>query len=62
MSDASTSQPTGGSTPTSPVSPLEGRLILLGVTLVTGLVSIYFFRWSEHRAREKGLIDMTTHY
>jgi ABC-2 type transport system permease protein len=37
-------------------------LILLGVTLLTGFVSIYFFRWSEHRAREKGLIDMTTHY
>ncbi len=37
-------------------------LILLGVTLITGLVSIYFFRWSEHKAREKGLIDMTTHY
>jgi ABC-2 type transport system permease protein len=37
-------------------------LILLGVTLVTGFVSVYFFRWSEHRAREKGLIDMTTHY
>jgi len=37
-------------------------LILLGVTLATGFVSIYFFRWSEHRAREKGLIDMTTHY
>ncbi len=37
-------------------------LILVGVTLLTGLVSIYFFRWSEHRAREKGLIDMTTHY
>jgi ABC-2 type transport system permease protein len=37
-------------------------LILLGVTLVTGVVSIYFFRWSEHQAREKGLIDMTTHY
>jgi ABC-2 type transport system permease protein len=37
-------------------------LILAGVTLLTGVVSIYFFRWSEHQAREKGLIDMTTHY
>jgi ABC-2 type transport system permease protein len=37
-------------------------LILTAVTLVTGLVSIYFFRWSEHKAREKGLIDMTTQY
>jgi ABC-2 type transport system permease protein len=37
-------------------------LILLAVTLLTGFVSIFFFRWSEQRAREKGLIDMTTHY
>jgi ABC-2 type transport system permease protein len=37
-------------------------LILLGATLVSSVVSVYFFRWSEHRAREKGLIDMTTHY
>jgi ABC-2 type transport system permease protein len=37
-------------------------LILLGSTLIMAVVSIYFFRWSEHRAREKGLIDMTTHY
>jgi ABC-2 type transport system permease protein len=37
-------------------------LILLAATLITGVVSIFFFRWSEHQAREKGLIDMTTHY
>ncbi|MFN2290707.1 MAG: ABC transporter permease [Anaerolineae bacterium] len=37
-------------------------LILLAATLASSVVSIYFFRWSEHRAREKGLIDMTTHY
>jgi nitrogen fixation-related uncharacterized protein len=37
-------------------------VILAGVTLVTAFISIYFFRWSEHQAREKGLIDMTTHY
>ena len=37
-------------------------LILLGTMLVSSVVSVYFFRWSEHRAREKGLIDMTTHY
>jgi ABC-2 type transport system permease protein len=42
----------------------DGRLllILLGATLVSGVISVYFFRWSEHRAREKGLIDVTTHY
>jgi hypothetical protein len=37
-------------------------LILLASTVVAGAGSIFFFRWSEHRAREKGLIDMTTHY
>jgi ABC-2 type transport system permease protein len=37
-------------------------LILLGSTLIMAVVSLYFFRWSEHQAREKGLIDMTTHY
>jgi len=37
-------------------------LILLGSTLLAALVSTWFFRWSEHRAREKGLIDLTTHY
>jgi ABC-2 type transport system permease protein len=37
-------------------------LVLFGATLLTGIVSAYFFRWSENRAREKGLIDMTSHY
>lgn len=37
-------------------------LVLLGVTLLTGALSVYFFRWSENRAREKGLLDITTHY
>jgi ABC-2 type transport system permease protein len=46
----------------SGVSDGQLLLILLAVTLVTGIVSVYFFRWSEYRAREKGLIDMTTHY
>jgi ABC-2 type transport system permease protein len=41
---------------------LQLLLILLLVTLITGAISVYFFRWSEFRAREKGLIDMTTHY
>ena len=43
-------------------SDLQLLLILLGSTLIMAVGSIYFFRWSEHRAREKGLIDMTTHY
>ena len=37
-------------------------LILLGSTLISGILSLYFYRWSEHRAREKGLLDMTTQY
>lgn len=37
-------------------------LVLVGVTLLTGFISVFFYRWSEQRAREKGLIDMTTHY
>jgi ABC-2 type transport system permease protein len=44
------------------VSDGQMLLILLATTVVSGVGSIYFFRWSEHRAREKGLIDMTTHY
>lgn len=37
-------------------------LILVGVTVATGVISIYFFRWSEQRARERGLLDMQTQY
>jgi ABC-2 type transport system permease protein len=44
------------------ISDAQLLLILLGTTLVAAVVSVFFFRWSEHRAREKGLIDMTTHY
>jgi len=46
----------------SGISDGQLLLILLGTTLLAAVVSIFFFRWSEHRAREKGLIDMTTHY
>jgi ABC-2 type transport system permease protein len=44
------------------ISDAQLLLILLGTTLAAAVGSIFFFRWSEHRAREKGLIDMTTHY
>jgi ABC-2 type transport system permease protein len=37
-------------------------LILFLATLLMTLVSGWFFRWSERRAQEKGLIDITTHY
>ncbi len=36
--------------------------ILAGLTLLFGLASVYAFRWCEHRAREKGMIDMVTNY
>jgi len=58
-----------GSEASKAISPSLARfsdgqllLVLLGSTLVMAVGSIYFFRWSEHQAREKGLIDMTTHY
>jgi len=37
-------------------------LVLAGSTLVLAAVSSVFFRWAENKAREKGLIDMQTHY
>ena len=36
--------------------------ILAGLTVIFGLASIFAFRWCEHRAREKGMIDMVTNY
>ncbi|HSL27894.1 MAG TPA: ABC transporter permease [Anaerolineales bacterium] len=36
--------------------------ILLGLTLVFGVLSVFVFRWANHRAREQGLIDRVTNY
>ncbi|RPI20965.1 MAG: hypothetical protein EHM70_25820 [Chloroflexota bacterium] len=36
--------------------------ILLGLTAVFGIISRFSFKWCEHRAREKGMIDMLTNY
>jgi ABC-2 type transport system permease protein len=36
--------------------------ILIGLTLVFGVLAVVAFRWCDHRAREKGLIDMVTNY
>ncbi|OGF53264.1 MAG: hypothetical protein A2Z21_01105 [Candidatus Fraserbacteria bacterium RBG_16_55_9] len=36
--------------------------ILAGSTLALGFISMGFYRWAEHRAKEKGLIDMQTMY
>jgi len=37
-------------------------LILAGSTVALALISIAFYRWAEHTAKEKGLIDMQTMY
>ena len=44
------------------IDDVQLLLILVATTVVAAVVSVFFFRWSEQRAREKGLIDMTTHY
>ena len=36
--------------------------ILVGLTIVFGVLAKYVFRWAEQRARERGLIDMVTNY
>jgi len=36
--------------------------ILVGLTVIFGLLSILVFRWCDHQARERGLIDMVTNY
>jgi ABC-2 type transport system permease protein len=36
--------------------------ILVGLSLLFGIVSIFTFHFCDHRAREKGLIDRTTNY
>ena len=36
--------------------------ILLGLTLVFAILSVFVFRWCNYRARERGLIDMVTNY
>lgn len=44
------------------LSDLQLFGILIGLTLTFGVGSVFVFRWCEHRAREKGLIDMVTNY
>lgn len=36
--------------------------ILLGLTITFAIISVYLFRYCEHVAREKGMIDMVTNY
>lgn len=42
----------------------DGRLLLIlaGLTLITALISLPLEAWAEHRAKEKGLLDMNTAY
>lgn len=36
--------------------------ILLGLSIIFGVISYYLFRFCEHLARERGMIDMVTNY
>jgi ABC-2 type transport system permease protein len=36
--------------------------ILIGLTIVFGIVSFFLFRWCEHIAQERGLLDRVTNY
>jgi len=36
--------------------------ILLALSVVFGAVGFLAFRWCDRRARERGMIDMTTNY
>jgi ABC-2 type transport system permease protein len=36
--------------------------ILLGLSVLFGLVSVFVFRYCDFRARERGLIDLVTNY
>jgi ABC-2 type transport system permease protein len=36
--------------------------VLLGLALTFGVLSIVVFRWCEHQARERGMIDVVTNY
>jgi ABC-2 type transport system permease protein len=36
--------------------------ILVALTVVFAVASVFIFRWCEHQARERGLIDMVTNY
>ena len=44
------------------LSSYQILLILLALTLVFGVFSVFAFRWCDHRARELGLIDRVTNY
>ena len=43
-------------------SNLELIGILAGLTVIFAIASVFTFRWCDHRARERGLIDRVTNY
>lgn len=43
-------------------SNIELLGILLALTFVFGVIAVFIFRWCDHIARERGLIDHTTNY
>jgi ABC-2 type transport system permease protein len=58
-----------GPTPTGPISPLLAQydnvqllLILVVSALVCAVGSVIFYRWVEHQAKERGMIDRLTGY
>ena len=52
----------GASEILSHISNFKLMAILLGSTAAVIVLSIYFYRWAENRAKEKGKIDMQTMY
>ena len=46
----------------SSLADRELLLILAGSTILLAVLSVWFYRWAENLAREKGLIDMQTMY
>ena len=36
--------------------------ILLVMTVLLGIIAVFIFRWCDHVARERGMIDRTTNY
>ena len=58
-----------GTAITTPISPLLARydnnqllLILVVSAVVCSVGSILFYRWVEHQAKERGMIDRVTGY
>ena len=44
------------------ISNVQLIVILLGLSIIFGVISYFLFRFCEHIARERGMIDMVTNY